>query len=240
MGYVWIFTLPYIPNDIIIYLVSCRRSIEIWRVCKIYGRRGGAEPSIYFTNPPYFYGPSATDQISVLFRRGPWIMYVVAKIGKKSKQTSYMYGRVLRAKMWRYDLRGRRHRPRYENQGRCCAFVKIKEEIDVSPLLKVLPCKSEVNRNKRMSFLFLIQSEHILVSRRSHSNGDVVRHLGFLNRLFAYWRSIREVYSVIDRLHVTGFIQWVCDILVRGEINKLIISVYLYPPLDGRNVTMTL
>ena len=65
-----------------------------------------------------------------------------------------------------------------------------------------------------------MQSDHILVSRRPHSNGDVVRHLGFLNRFFAYWRSIREVYSVIDRLHVTGFIQWVCDILVRGEIKK--------------------
>ena len=87
-------------------------------------------------------------------------------------------------------------------------------------MLKLLLCKSEVNRNKRMSFLFLIKSEHILVSRRSHSNGDVVRHLGFLNRFFAYWRSIREVYSVIDRLHVTGFIQWVCDILVRGEIKS--------------------
>ena len=111
---------------IITYLVSCRRSIEIWRVCKIYGRRGGAEPSIYFTNPPYFYRSSATDQISVLFRRGPWIMYVLAKIWKKSKQTSYIYGRVLRAKMWRYDLRGRRHRLRYENQGRN----------DVVPLLK--------------------------------------------------------------------------------------------------------
>ena len=111
---------------IITYLVSCRRSIEIWRVCKIYGRRGGAEPSIYFTNPPYFYRPSATDQISVLFRRGPWIMYVVAKIGKKSKHTSYIYGRFLRAKMWRYDLRGRRHRLRYENKGRN----------DVVPLLK--------------------------------------------------------------------------------------------------------
>ena len=36
----------------------------------------------------------------------------------KSKQTSYIYGRVVRAKMWRYDLRGRRHRLRYENQGR--------------------------------------------------------------------------------------------------------------------------
>ena len=86
-------------------------------------------------------------------------------------------------------------------------------------MLKLLPCKSEVNRNKRMSFLFLIQSEHILVARRSNSNGDVVRHLGFLNRFFFYWRSIRKVYSVIDRLHVTGFIQSVCDILVRGEIN---------------------
>ena len=53
-------------------------------------------------------------------------MYAVAKIGKKSKQTSYIYGRVLRAKMRRYDLRGRRHRLRYENQGRN----------DVVPLLK--------------------------------------------------------------------------------------------------------
>ena len=100
------------------YLVSCRRSIEIWRVCKIYGRRGGAEPSIYFTNPPYFYRPSATDQISVLFRQGPWIVHTVTKIGGKSTQTSYIYSRVLRAKMWRYDLRGRRHRRRCENQGR--------------------------------------------------------------------------------------------------------------------------
>ena len=29
---------------------------------------------------------------------------------------------------------------------------------------------------------------------------------------------MREVYSAIDRLHVTGFIQSVFDILVRGEI----------------------
>ena len=129
-------------------------------------------------------------------------------------QTSYIYGRVLRAKLWRYDLRGRRHRHTLWK-----SRTKIKEEIDVSPLLKLLPCKSEVNRNKRMSFLFLIQSDHILVSRRSHSNGYVVRHLGFLNKFFAYWRSIREVYSAIDRLHVTCFVQWVCDILVRGEIN---------------------
>ena len=34
---------------------------------------------IYFTNPPYFYRLSATDQISVLFRRGPSIMYAVKK-----------------------------------------------------------------------------------------------------------------------------------------------------------------
>ena len=68
---------------IITYVVSYRRSIEIWRVCKIYGRRGGAEPSILFTNPPYFYRLSGTDNISVLFRRGPWIEYAVTKIGNK-------------------------------------------------------------------------------------------------------------------------------------------------------------
>ena len=221
--------------DIITYLVSCRRSIEIWRVCKIYGRRGGAEPSIYFTNPPYFYRPSATDQISVLFRRGPWIMYVVAKIGKKSMQirlhtyTAEFCARKCDVTTCADDVID--YAMKIKDETMLC-FVKIKEEIDVSPLLKLHQCKSEVNRNKRMSFLFLIQSEHILVSRRSHSNGDVVRHLGFLNKFFAYWRSIREVYSVIDRLHVTCFIQWVCDILVRGEINSIVMSRQL--PLKWR------
>ena len=60
-----------------------RRSIEIWRVLKIYGRRGAAEPSIYFTNPLYYYRPSGTDQISVLFCRGPCIVYAETKIRKK-------------------------------------------------------------------------------------------------------------------------------------------------------------
>ena len=59
--------VSFVLNYNITYLVSSRRSIEIWRVCKIYGRRGGAEPSIYFTNLTYFYVRSGTDQISVLF-----------------------------------------------------------------------------------------------------------------------------------------------------------------------------
>ena len=113
---------------IITYLVSYRRSIEIWQVCKIYGRRGGAEPFIYFTNPPYFYRPSGTDQISGLFCRGPWTVYAVTKIWKNSTQASYIYGRVLRAKIWRSDLHGRRHRLRCEYQGRH----------EVVPLLKSL------------------------------------------------------------------------------------------------------
>ena len=64
-----------IHRDIITYLVSSRPYIEICRVCKIYGRRGGVEPSIYFTNPTFFYVRSGTDQISVLFRRGPLFVY---------------------------------------------------------------------------------------------------------------------------------------------------------------------
>ena len=62
----------------ITYLVSSRPYIEICRVYKIYGRRGGAEPSIYFTNSTYFYVRSGTDQRSVLFRRGPLFVYVVS------------------------------------------------------------------------------------------------------------------------------------------------------------------
>ena len=61
----------YLQYDNITYLISSRPYIEICRVCKIYGRRGGAEPSIYFTNPTYFYVLYGADQISVLFRRGP-------------------------------------------------------------------------------------------------------------------------------------------------------------------------
>ena len=124
----WVLNRQLLKENIITYLVSYRRSIEIWRVCKIYGRRGGAEPSIYFTNPPYFYRPSGTDQISVLFCRGPWTVYAVTKISKNSTQASYIYGRVLRAKIWRSDLRGRRHRLRCEYQGRQ----------EVVPLLKSL------------------------------------------------------------------------------------------------------
>ena len=61
------------------YLVSSRPYIEICRVCKIYERRSGAEPSIYFTNPTYFYVRSETDQISVLFRREPLFVYAVLR-----------------------------------------------------------------------------------------------------------------------------------------------------------------
>ena len=66
-------------GDIITYLVISRPYIEICQVGKIYGRRGGAKPSIYFTNPTYFYVRSGTDQISVLFYRGPLFVYAVLR-----------------------------------------------------------------------------------------------------------------------------------------------------------------
>ena len=74
-----------------------------------------------------------------------------------------------------------------------------------------------------MSFLFHMHSEHIRVTRRSHSNGAFSTILDISIDFFAYWRSIREdVYSVIDCLHVTGFIQSIFGILVRGEMNSSI------------------
>ena len=51
---------------IMTYLVSSRRSIEIWGGV-VKSMEGKAEP-IYFTNPPYFYRLSGTDQISVSSR----------------------------------------------------------------------------------------------------------------------------------------------------------------------------
>ena len=37
----------------------------------------------YFPNPPYFYRPSGTEQISVLFRLGLCTVYAATKIRKK-------------------------------------------------------------------------------------------------------------------------------------------------------------
>ena len=70
--------------------------------CKIYGRWGGTEPSIYFTNPPYFYRPSGTDQISVLFRLGPWIVYAITKISQKTTRRLHTYTAVFCAR--KYDV----------------------------------------------------------------------------------------------------------------------------------------
>ena len=72
----------------ITYLVSSRPYIEICRVCKIYGRRGGAEPSISFTNPTYFYVRSGTDQISVLFRQGPLFVHALLRKIRKFIRTA--------------------------------------------------------------------------------------------------------------------------------------------------------
>ena len=55
---------------------------------KIYERRGGAKPSIYFTNPTYFYVRSWTDQISVLFCRGPLFVYAVLRKTRKFIRTA--------------------------------------------------------------------------------------------------------------------------------------------------------
>ena len=73
---------------IITYLVSSRPYIEICRVCKIYGRRRGAESSIYFTNPRYFYVRSGTDKISVLFRRRPLFVYAILRKIRKFIRTA--------------------------------------------------------------------------------------------------------------------------------------------------------
>ena len=51
--------------------------------CMIHSLPHSASPSIDFTNPTYFYVRSGTDQISVLFRRGPLFVYaVLCKIRK--------------------------------------------------------------------------------------------------------------------------------------------------------------
>ena len=139
------------------YLVSSRRSIEIWGGgCKIYERRGGAEPSIYFTNPPYFYRPSGTDQISVLFRLSPWIVYTITKLRKKIRRL-HTYTAVFCAR--KYDVTA-------------CAddvidgAVKIKDDTTLCRckkqwiirrylVVKPFSRKSEVNGSKTCHFCFI-------------------------------------------------------------------------------------
>ena len=126
--------------------------------CKIYGRRGGTEPSIYFTNPPYFYRSSVTDQISVLFRLGPWIVYAITKISKKKKfRWLHTYTAMFCAR--KYDVTS-------------CAddvidgAVKIKDDTTLCRckkqwkirrflVVKPLSSKSEVNGSKTCRFCFI-------------------------------------------------------------------------------------
>ena len=141
------------------YLVSSRRSIEIRGGCKIYERRGGAEPSIYmyFTNPPYFYRPSGTDHISVLFRLGPWIVYAITKISKKKIRRLHKYTAVFCVR---------------KDDVTACAddvidgAVKIKDDTTLCRckkqwksrrylVVKSLSSKSEVNAIKTCRFCFI-------------------------------------------------------------------------------------
>ena len=115
-----------INKNTITYLVNSRPYIEICRVCKIYGRRCGTSPSIYFTNPTYFYVRSGTDQISVLFRWGPLFVYaVLRKIRKFIRTADKLLTSMLARNMMR-DVTLWRHWRRYESQGLLWGFLGAK------------------------------------------------------------------------------------------------------------------
>ena len=138
------------------YLVSSRRSIEIWG-----GGVKSMKASIYFTNPPYFYRPSETDQISALFRLGPWIVYPITKISKKKFRRLHTYTAVFCVR--KYDVTA-------------CAddvidgVVKIKDNTTLCHckkqwkirrylVVKPLSSKSEVNASKTCRFCFICIQE---------------------------------------------------------------------------------
>ena len=140
------------------YLVSSRRSIEIWGGCELYRRRGGTEPSIYFANPPYFYRPSGTDQISVLFRLGPWIVYAITKISKKKNSAGSIHIQKCFA---RENMTLRLARTDVID-----GAVKIKDDTTLCRckkqwknrrylVVKPLSSKSEVNGSKTCRFCFI-------------------------------------------------------------------------------------
>ena len=96
--------------------------------------------------------------------------------------------------MWRYDLRGRRHKRRCEKRTtRRYAVVKINEEIDFSSLLNLFRVKAklaaEFQNVDSVSYTFRILSW----SREDPiATGTLSAILDFSTDFFAYWRSIRK------------------------------------------------
>ena len=75
-----------------------------------------------------------------------------------------------------------------------------------------------------MSFLIIIQSQHKLIPRKFHSNKNVVRHLVFLVSQSSAQAAVHEAYwPYIVTGHVTGLIQSLSQIFVRGKINLYVL-----------------
>ena len=114
--------------------------------CKIYERRGGAEPSIYFTNPPYFYRPS-----------GPWIVYAITKIRKKKIRRLHKYTAVFCVQKYNVTacaddvIDGAVKIKDDTTLCRCKKQLKIRRYLVVKPLSS----KSEVNAIKTCRFCFI-------------------------------------------------------------------------------------
>ena len=77
--------MTMVMRTIITYLVSYRPSIEIWWVCNVKSIEGEVK--------------SVTDQISVLFRRGPYFMYTIPKIIKITTPLIHKWQVFLHTKM---------------------------------------------------------------------------------------------------------------------------------------------
>ena len=103
---------------------------------------------------------------------------------------------------------------------------KINEKIDVTSFSNLSGVKAKLTGVKKSRFCFLYIQNISVLPEDPIATGKISAISDFSTDCFAYWRSIREVYRVIDRLHVTGLIQSVFDILVRGKIIFYILTVY--------------
>ena len=96
--------------------------------------------------------------------------------------------------MWRYDLRGLRHKRRRENKrttGRY-AVVKINEEIDFSSLLNLSRVKAKLAGIKKCRFGVLYIQNISWSPEDPIATGTLSAILDFSTDFFAYWRSIRK------------------------------------------------
>ena len=181
----------------------CRCSLPVWRRSFL---KKGTPRDLFWPRPGSAPGRIWPKNNNTC--KGPWVLHAYQV---SSKSIKWFWRRSRKCEKFTLDGRRRRTTDGRTDDGRC-AMTIAHSSLWLSWA------------NKKCRFCFLFIQKISWSSEDPIATGTLSAILDFSREVFAYWRSIREVYRVIDRLHVTCFIQSVFDILVRGEINGRYIS----------------